>query len=752
MKILLAVALIAVLTFVGCAGGGSSNGGGNGGNPALQSLQIKPAASSVAAGLTMQVTATGIYSNGSSQDLTNSVTWTSSKPSVASIANNGVLSAKAQGSVTITASSGSITGNTTVSVVTGLVVSIAVSPGTATIAGGTQQQFLATAKLTDGTILNVTPMVNWTITPAGIANISNAAPTQGLVTALTPTNTTTVKVTATCAGSCQAQSGAPSATASLTVTNATPTQVAISPTSATIGWGTQLQFTAIGTFSDNSTQNITNVCQWTSSSTANVFITSSSGLAIGKGVGGPATIKATFRSVSSNGAAVSVDLSNLIAISVSPGNPVIATGTTNSFTATGTFNDGSTRDLAQTGAITWSSSNTSFASITSLGVATGIAQGQSTITASVASPALSGSATLNVENASLQSISIAPASASIAPGTQINYTAIGTFASCPSCPFQQTLTAQSSTHWNSSPTSVATINNTGTAKALAAGSTTITAASTLAPGGITSNPATLTVTNAVPVKLTLTPGNTFIPPGAALQFSAIVTFSDNTTAYVTQQASWSSADSAIATVTNYGLATAQGQGKTTITAKFGAVSGSASLLVTSSTLQSIAISPANPKVAEGIAAQFNATGTFADGSTQDLTTAVNWGSQTQKIATIGSKTGVLQALSPGQTTITATFGAVTGTTAVTVTNASLTSITVSPASASIALGNSQQFMATGGFSDGSSQILINVNWSSSDTAVAIITDFGLATTSGKGTATISAKLNAVSGQAVLTVH
>ena len=52
------------------------------------------------------------------------------------------------------------------------------------------------------------------------------------------------------------------------------------------------------------------------------------------------------------------------------------------------------------------------------------------------------------------------------------------------------------------------------------------------------------------------------------------------------------------------------------------------------TLQSIAVTPANPSVADGLTEQFTATGTFSDGSTQDLTTQVTWASATTSVATI----------------------------------------------------------------------------------------------------------------------
>src|SRR3989442_5196080 len=97
----------------GCKGGGGNNGGGNNGgggtsSPSLQSIQVSPANSSVPLGRTQQFTATGMLSNGSTQDLASSVAWSSSAPAVATISEAGLARSKIQGSTTILAASGRI--------------------------------------------------------------------------------------------------------------------------------------------------------------------------------------------------------------------------------------------------------------------------------------------------------------------------------------------------------------------------------------------------------------------------------------------------------------------------------------------------------------------------------------------------------------------------------------------------------------------------------------------------------------------
>src|SRR6185369_10064344 len=99
------------------------------------------------------------------------------------------------------------------------------------------------------------------------------------------------------------------------------------------------------------------------------------------------------------------------------------------------------------------------------------------------------------------------------------------------------------------------------------------------------------------------------------------------------------------------------------------------LTVTAATLQSIAVTPANPSLAKGLTQQFTATGTFSDNSTEDLTAQVTWASATPATATIDSS-GLATAIALGTSTISATLGGVTGSTVLTVTAATLQSIAV----------------------------------------------------------------------------
>jgi hypothetical protein len=151
--------------------------------------------------------------------------------------------------------------------------------------------------------------------------------------------------------------------------------------------------------------------------------------------------------------------------------------------------------------------------------------------------------------------------------------------------------------------------------------------------------------------------------GTTVQFSAMGTYSDGTTADCTGQVIWNSSDAAIAGVSYSGLATAVTLGNTDITAAInGVISNVVVLEITPSaapTLQSIAVSRSVvANLADGKTQQFHAVGSYSDGSTPDITSQVNWMSTYTDIATI-SAAGLATGLKPGQTEITASLSGVT---------------------------------------------------------------------------------------------
>ncbi len=173
------------------------------------------------------------------------------------------------------------------------------------------------------------------------------------------------------------------------------------------------------------------------------------------------------------------------------------------------------------------------------------------------------------------------------------------------------------------------------------------------------------------------------------------------------------------------------------------------------TLTTVTVTPATPSVTVGNTQQMIATGTYDDGSTDNLSDSASWTSSDTSIATVGS-TGLVKGISEGTATISATSGAISGSTTVTVTVANLKSISVTPSSASISSGATQQFDAVGILQDGTTvDLTSSVTWTSSNTAVATIDSSGLATAltvSSTETTNITAQSGSItSNTAVLTV-
>jgi Big-like domain-containing protein len=608
-------------------------------------------------------------------------------------------------------------------------VSIALTAPNLSIAKGTTEQFTATGTYSDNSTRDLTSSVAWSSQTASVATITAG----GSVTA-TGTGTSTI----------QAISGAVVGSTSLTVTPATLVSIAVTAASLSIARGTSEQFAATGTYTDDSTQNLTGSVTW-SSQTAGVATITAGGLVTAAGPG-TSNIKAVSGAVSGS-ANLTVTSATLVSIAVTAANLSIAKGTSEQFTATGTFSDNSTQNL--TGSVTWSSQTAGVATITAGGLVTAASTGTSNIKA--VSGAVSGSASLTVTPATLVSIAVTAPSLSIAKGASEQFTATGTYTD------SSTQNITGSVTWSSQSAGVATITAGGLVTAAGVGTSSIKAVS-----GTVSGSATLTVTAATLVSITVTATSYSITKGTSEQFTATGTYSDNSTQNITSSVTWSSQTTSVATITSGGMVSAVGTGTSNIQATLGGVNGSATLTVTPATLVSIAVTPTNPTIGTTGTEQFTATGTYSDNSTQNLTTTVTWSSSQMNIATISNTAGtngLATAVTNGTTTIQAMLGSVQGSTMLTVSAVSLQVIVVSPQNPSIAdNGATQAFTATGHYSDGTTQNLTaTATWTSSNGSVASVNSSGLATSATLGSrvnagfTSIQAAVGSTKGVSILSV-
>lgn len=261
-----------------------------------------------------------------------------------------------------------------------------------------------------------------------------------------------------------------------------------------------------------------------------------------------------------------VPAASLVSVAVTPATPSLAIGANQQFTATAVYSDGSVRDVTRGAA--WTSATPAVATVNAAsGIAVGVSQGSAAIAAAFEGKA--GSTTLTVLPATAVSLALTPASTTSPPGATRQLAAFATYSD------GSVRDVSANSAFVSATPAFVSVGNTGLMTYIAPGSSTITA--TFA--GMTAL-ATATTSPAVLSSIAVTPANAVVAIGAAQQFVAVGTFSDNSTAVITTSATWTSADTNIATVTNTGAASGIAAGSTVITASSGGKSASANLSVT----------------------------------------------------------------------------------------------------------------------------------------------------------------------------
>jgi uncharacterized protein YjdB len=347
------------------------------GNTSVSSITVSPTAQSVAVGQTAQFTASGTVLHGThpptTQDETSSVTWSSSAPAIATVNAEGLATAVAAGTATITATvpGGSVTpavGTITVTgsgggqTVSGDVTAITVIPGTQAVASaGNTTQFFAIGTTSTGVTENLSGLVAWSSSSTNIVTINSstgfatgAAPGTATITALFTNPDKTVA-----AGTATFTVQGPIAE-EVTALTVTPTQQSLSAS------GQTGQFLALGTSGTTGLKlNVTDATgiSWISTAPTVASVGATTGLVTGASPG-QTTITAIFTNpdgtASSASAVVNVTsspapepLQSLIIIpsAITVGN----LQDTGNFLAIGTFSTPPTvRDL--TNSVTWISS------------------------------------------------------------------------------------------------------------------------------------------------------------------------------------------------------------------------------------------------------------------------------------------------------------------------------------------------------------------------------------------------------------
>lgn len=236
--------------------------------------------------------------------------------------------------------------------------------------------------------------------------------------------------------------------------------------------------------------------------------------------------------------------------------------------------------------------------------------------------------------------------------------------------------------------------------------------------------------------LAVTPADQTLAAGATLQLTATGTYSDGSTTDLTTEATWSSSDLAVATMSGR-TATGVAAGTTRIRATLGAVSGETGLTVTvPKTLTRIAVAPADSTLGVGAMQDYTATGTYSDATTGDVTGQVTWTSSSTAVATMAGRTAT--GVAAGTTRVRATLGAVWGDTGLTVIAGAFVAMRIDPGLPVVGVGETLPLRCYARTAAGA-EVPVLASWSTSDGTVASVGAASGAVTGVKvGAATLTA--------------
>ncbi|MCH9828446.1 MAG: Ig-like domain-containing protein [Gammaproteobacteria bacterium] len=274
-------------------------------SPELDHIEVTPATGEVAAGDTIQLTATGFFTRQPGVEGLDSDTidadWSVDDSDIASVDDDGLVTGLSRGQVTVTASQDGESATAVITVLSPLLVELVFEPSEVEVPVGAEQTVTVLGiyagseeprELTDGTT------VTWTS-----GNVTRATVDPNIGNPTTVTGVTTGGTTLTATATNTTEGTTVTGMVGVTVTDAALVGVtAIEPDEATIGVGLSQQFTAIGTYSDGNTAEIPDEQLDWSSEDEDVATVDAEGLASGTGEG-ETTITATLQPAVSPGIA-----------------------------------------------------------------------------------------------------------------------------------------------------------------------------------------------------------------------------------------------------------------------------------------------------------------------------------------------------------------------------------------------------------------------------------------------------------------
>ncbi|MCD6310543.1 MAG: Ig-like domain-containing protein, partial [Candidatus Eremiobacteraeota bacterium] len=657
---------------------------------------------------------------------------------------------------------------------------IMVLPDSPTLYAKDTIQFRAIRFSAHGTAIeDITDDVSWSCDNPDAGSISSSGE-------FTASSTLTSKQTATVTATTRADSG------QTTITVIPLESINIIPDSAVLTVGEKQQFIAVGTFGNGSKRIITGKVIWACNNESAGSINSTGLFTAVSSIEEEeesANITATLGKISDT-AAVTVKQQQVILqrIKITPAEVNLSPLGTQKFTATGHYNDGSTKDI--TNEVRWNCSNPGAGFITSRGlfiaafmvVTTGPQQATISATLGDVTSAPEDSAEVTVNPPYLTEINIYPTSAILEGGDRLQFTAIGRYGTAEIISMMRDITDEvtwSCTHEDGP----AGVINDDTRKGLFTANSVsetrvahITASMDDGRDVVTSNKANVTVLPSQPVLNSIIispvdPDNLY--PCESQQFTATGHFSlgeEIVDRDITNEVRWNCDNPAAGFINNRGRFFAAPritqQQVVNISASLdGIQSNEVTFNVNPPPLNSITIFPSTAFLYPQGTLQFTAIGYYADGSRKNITGEVNWASEAintgESVGNIHPTTGLFTASITFDETqgayITASLGLVTSNQA-TILPVRLKSITIQPPSMTLLPEGTLKFTATGNYNNSAHEdISADVTWRCSSDIGTIdeegnFTAVAWTTTILQGTVAATDKDTGITGTAQVTIN
>jgi uncharacterized protein YjdB len=628
----------------------------------LVSITTKPTTKSLEVGQTSQFKATALYIDSSTNDVTNSVTWTSTDPSVASVSNvsptKGLVTANKVGTATIFArdDASGVTNTDGATTVRAQVSHLSFDPQDIVIGKGMKFPLRVYANRVDGSRSQITSEVEFSMVPTGVITIGTGTDA-GIATAV---SNGTVTISAFDAKR-QLSTSTTGDDATLKVKGKlVELHVESNPIRMVVGDVKSAR--AIGLLSSGKeTSDLRRLAQWSISdpTVATVGNTVNDVGEVTAKKAGVATLTASYNGfVSPETDNVQV-LGNLQTLVLDVGDGLFPLNQKIQAKARATYEGGI--ELNVTDKCDWSVVNPTIAVVDNFtadvdgdgkGGVTGKKLGQTTVNVSCSGK--KDSKQIQVIG-NLDGLVVQPVSFETVALDQKQFHAMGQYDDGS----QKDLTKVST--WSSSVPAVATVDNDanpGLVSTLGLGSSTITAKT----GGFMAS-GTITVTAGL-ASVAVVPGNRTIPGSIGVKLRAKGTRTDNQVIDITSQVVWTSANPMIARVSNrdgeQGLTFGGRQeGTTQITATLPNTAFVAQATITTSCLmQSFQIDrPSEPApVPVGQARYLRARGTFCNNTTDIITPDVVFTSSNPQVLVVSNDPksyGLATGVSPGTVTVTA---------------------------------------------------------------------------------------------------